>query len=93
MRNAAGNDCDLAGLDVEAFLDELETARAAQADDQVGVEVEVEAGMLHDVVAQFRDVQPIFAGIDFLQAIAQDAFAERTEVLFTRAADVGWSHT
>jgi hypothetical protein len=53
--------------------------------------MEVEAGVLHDVVAQFRDVKAILSGVDFAQAVVENALAKGGEVAFSGAnGPRGW---
>jgi hypothetical protein len=42
--------------------------------------MEVEAGVLHDVIAELRDVEAGLAGIDLAEALEQDALADATKV-------------
>jgi hypothetical protein len=49
--------------------------------------------MLHNVIAQLRDVEAIGAGVDFAQDFAQHLFAEGNEVVLFYFTVSRQSHT
>jgi hypothetical protein len=80
MRNTARDDGEAAGFHHEALMDEFKATRSLESDDQVGVEMEMEAGMLHHVVSQLRHVQMGSHFLGLAQMIAQNVLAQSSQI-------------
>jgi len=89
--NAAGDDGEAARFHNEALMNEFKATRALESDDQVRVEMEMEAGMFHHMVSQLWHVQMGAHLLGLTEMVAQNVLAQPPNIALKRMAyDVVW---